>query len=346
MIHKPQKNTRQLRHRQAATAKQLLRRKRPLHRKVLLHPITIFALLCVGVLLAGTTWHSLAATYTIRAKVPAPLLTDPAVITSPADGITVKSAPITVSGTCPADSYVTLTRNNLFSGVDTCDNSTLTFSITTDLFAGANQLVAQDYNLSDDAGPASPGITVTYNPPSPPPSSGGGVTETTQPESNTVSLSGGNPLIPAASFQYQAFQAGQDFQWNISISGGTAPYKVKAAWGDGTTTNYKVSKPQTFTISHTYANSGKYTILVDITDVKGAKTEIQLVAIIKGKSLPAATASGSTGGPSRSSYAPWLWLAVPAYSVVALMAVSFWLGEREELRHLAKGRRRTTSRPA
>ena len=347
MQNKKREQANVLKRRRQVVARKALRSKRPLHRKVLLHPVSLFALLCTGVILADTTWHSLAATIYVHAKVSAPFLTQPAVITNPADGAVFTSIPITVTGTCPANSYVKLFRNNTFSGVDTCSNSS--FSIATDLFPGANQLRAQDYNTTDDAGPSSSGVTVTYNLPAPlPPPKGNPVS--TAPVTNNTAGSGSiaGPLLLTAAFRYQVFHAGQAFQWDLGISGGTPPYTIKKIWGDGSSSSGPVGNVPELTINHRYSAAGRYVILLEATDASGSRATLQLMAIIDdGTAPPGAAAVGGFSSNSGPLSSQWLWVLVPAYSIVVLMAASFYLGEREEWRKLKQPvRRRHATRTA
>jgi len=129
---------------------------------IALHPMSILMLLCTGVLLAACTWSALAATTTIHAVVPAPPLTAPAVITTPISGAQTAVQSLTVQGTCPDSSYVTLSDNGILAGVITCSSGT--FSISLDLSPGSNELQAQDYNITNDAGPVSSPVVVTYTP--------------------------------------------------------------------------------------------------------------------------------------------------------------------------------------
>jgi hypothetical protein len=122
--------------------------------------MSVLLLLCVGVLLIGMTLHSFADSYTVNAVVPAPLPTSPAVITSPVDQSHFTSTPITISGTCPQNTYVDLLDNNIFSGSAICNSNQTTFEINTNIFLGSNSLVAQDYNITNQPGPTSAPITV------------------------------------------------------------------------------------------------------------------------------------------------------------------------------------------
>jgi hypothetical protein len=315
----------------AAATRRALKRKRPLHKRLLLHPVSVFGLLCVGVFLTGITWHSLALSYTVTATVPAPPLTEPAIITSPEANAVLHSTPISVSGSCPANSYVTLTRNGLFSGVSICTGGS--FSISTDLFAGLNQLQAQDYNITNQAGPTAPSIDVSYNPPSTP-------ATTSHPVASSHPVS---PLILDAAFTYQVFKVGQNFQWTIDISGGVTPHNATVTWGDGSVSDIDIGNASSFTISHTYFAPLTPAIKVTVYDSHGDKTTLQLATIITSTTnLNGVT--GSTANPPNSSLSllgiqQWLWLVWPVYGTIVLMAISFWLGEYQEYSKLLLGGR-------
>lgn len=107
---------------QKAAIRRKIRQNRPIHKRILLHPLTILVLLCITVFVGSLTYKSLADSYDVTAEVVAPILTQGAVITSPTDGQTLNTSPITVSGTCPNYAYVTLNDNNLFSGSAVCVN--------------------------------------------------------------------------------------------------------------------------------------------------------------------------------------------------------------------------------
>lgn len=126
-------------------------------------------LLCVGVLLVGLTLRGSADSYQVTAEVLAPLPTMPATITSPADQTHFTSEPISVTGTCPENTYVNLYRNNVFSGTAICGSGQTSFQIDTDLFPGSNVLTAQVFNITDQAGPTSSSVTVWYDNPVEPP---------------------------------------------------------------------------------------------------------------------------------------------------------------------------------
>lgn len=142
---------------------------RPLHKRVLLHPISAFLLLCVGVLVAGSTFRSQAVSYDVTATVAAPSLTSPAVISNPANQQHVTEEVVPVSGTCPNSSYVKLYRNGEFAGTAICEGGG--FNIQTTLSLGANELQARVFNFTDNEGPVSGVVTVYYDLPVAPPAS-------------------------------------------------------------------------------------------------------------------------------------------------------------------------------
>lgn len=146
-------------------------------------------LMCVGVLLSAFTLNALADTVSIAAVVPAPPLTQGAVINSPSDGSQTSTEATTVAGSCPANSYVDLTDNASFVGSYDCEEGG--FTVVLDLSVGSNELQAQDYNITNTAGPTTPTVTVTYTPTLTTSPSGGGT-------STTLPSSAANSPVPTA----------------------------------------------------------------------------------------------------------------------------------------------------
>lgn len=330
---------RNARRRQRAVLRQFVRKRRPVHKRVLLHPASAMALLVAGVLIGGWTFRVAADSYTITAKNPAPLLTDGAIITEPSDGAIFKTTPITVSGSCPNDSYVELMRNGIASGTAGCISNT--FTIDTTLSEGLNSLQAQDYNITDDPGPATPAITVTYIPPSPPPS-----TTPTSPSSQSPppSASSSQPLalVLQSDYQFRAFSVGSTVTWQLKASGGTLPYDIRVLWDSHTVSSWVVNA-HTFAVSHTYTAAGFYAVKVYITDAAGMKTMLQLFVLIKQPGAIGVLQTAPTQPPTwwnelvsalLSGTNRWLLVAWPAYMTVVLMAISYWLGERQIMEHI------------
>lgn len=139
-----------------------VRKKRAIHVHIALHPMSILALLCMGVLLVSFTMNALADSYTVTAIIPAPPLASPATVTSLPNNVETGSQTIAVTGACPANSYVDLLDNGRFTGEAMCTSGA--FRIGLVLVPGVNRLQVQDYNITNDPGPTSGIITITYVP--------------------------------------------------------------------------------------------------------------------------------------------------------------------------------------
>jgi hypothetical protein len=153
-VHRKKQEAKVLAHRKA------VRGSLPRHKHWALQPASLLVVLCVGVLLIACTLNALADTYTVTAVVPAAPLTVPAIITAPNNGTQTSTQTLAVQGTCPNGSYVTVTDNGIMSGVASCSSGR--FIIDLDLSPGSNELQAQDYNITNAAGPISNPISVTY----------------------------------------------------------------------------------------------------------------------------------------------------------------------------------------
>jgi hypothetical protein len=301
------------------------------------YPILAMIVLCVGVLLAGMSQFASAATsgtgdYVVDASVPGPPPTVAATIDNITDGAHFTSQPQTVSGSCPLNSYVKLYRNGFFSGVSECDASGQ-WTLTTALFAGANQLAAKDYSYTDQAGPTQTPITVYYDAPANTSGSGsdsgsgqnqtttnsnGSETVTSNPSTNASSTSGmgavtsttngsvtavGEPLVIKTDFSYQGVFVGNALSWQIDVEGGQTPYGINIDWGDGTQQVLSRALSGLFTISHTYTRPGgyhgSYPVKISVGDAAGTQSFLQLLAIVNDH--PSGGGNGFFGSSSGGS---------------------------------------------
>jgi hypothetical protein len=87
-----------------------------------------------------------------------------------------------------------------------------------------------------------------------------------------------------------------------------------------------------------------YHITLRVTDALGNTTLLQLIAVVNGKTPMAGVISSGGGTGLLTTVKNWLWLAWPAYGIFVLMVLSFWLGEREELRVLLRAQPRISHR--
>jgi hypothetical protein len=282
----------------------------------------------MGVLLVGWTFRAGADDIVVTAEVHAPLPSGPAVIEVPTDGAHFSAVPITVSGSCPADgtgAYIKLYRNNAFSGTAICNVSNH-FELQSDLFPGANKLMAKIFNKTDDPGPDSNTPIVYYDVPIQP----------TQPSQPGLPVAQA-PFLITTNFHYVGYHVGQSVKWELVITGGNAPYALNVDWGDGTNSVLSRKAPGTFTVEHRYSQEGNadmssYKIKIKGSDADGRQAFLQLFAVVN-------PGRGSLVGPIQLPPNNWLWVAWPAYLVILLMATSYWLGEREELLNLRRAGR-------
>jgi hypothetical protein len=324
--------------------KQQIRQSRPVHKKVLLHPVAIMVLLCTVVLVANWTYTALADT-TISSQIFAPAITRSAVIRSPSNNTTLTTQnPVVVSGTCPDQSYVALNVNDTFTGVDLCNSGN--FSVQTSLFSGSNTLSVQAYNVSDQAGPMSSTVMVNLKTPYATSALTPSQTGTSIAPSSAVTTA--PPLLLTSNFEWKTFQAGTTFAWDMDVEGGVPPYTVHVDWGDNQSSTYVFPVDPTFTISHVYAHSGYFAINASSVDARSSHHIMQLAALISSKHGTSTFFGAQPTGPSTgsgttttakvvsvskrlvSSSRVWLWIAWPSLGVVALMMFSFWLGEIQD----------------
>jgi hypothetical protein len=329
------------------TIKRRIRRARPLHKKIFLHPLAVFLILCAGVVLLGTSLGASATDISVVATVAAPLPSAPARVhivspisepwlqqtvaqgNSPKTAIFTNTKTVTLTGDCPADTHIQFYRNGLFAGVTSCIGDP-TFSITIDLVPGLNIIKAKVFNITNDEGPVSDPIYLNYQlPPS------------QAPVINT-------PFLNLSSdFSYLGFLVGRQASWNVIVNGGTPPFHVSVDWGDGNSYSYAEPNNGTVDIRHTYKKASGpdgYEIVVRVTDSKGQKATLNLLTIISNPNtsqahkIALANAALHPGFFARLKR--WLWLAWPAYIIVLLMLISFWLGEREEYYRIVRKFRR------
>jgi hypothetical protein len=299
------------------------------------YPLILFMLLCSGVYLAANTLRSAADDIHVSAKVSGPAVIAPAGISSPVDGQHFSAVPVPVSGSCPLNAaYVEIFSNGVMKGAAICDGDS-NFNLSVNLFAGSNNLTAHVFNITDDEGPVSAGVTVYYDVPAPPAQTGG------QPASTPASTpAAASPLQLYTEFVYKGYYVGEEVQWPFRISGGSSPYTITIDWGDGVTSKQVQKTAGDFDITHIYERSGgekgAFTIKVSATDSGGFSDSQQFFVIVLGRQGAVTSGNIFSKPPPNLGNSGWLWIAWPAYLVVLIMTFSFWLGEREELLLLKK----------
>jgi hypothetical protein len=296
------------------------------------YPLVALLLLMVGVLLTHLTLRVRAADVVVTAAANGPLPPSAAVITNPKNGDHFSTIPIPVSGTCPSPYLVKLYRNQVFSGSTQCNNDG-TFLIFTDLFPGKNELEARIFNAADQEGPRSGIVTVYYDVPTQP---GQPLTPSTPdgPRETTSTLI--QPFFITTDIFFKAIYEKEEIEWRFDIVGGTGPYYVTVAWGDGSTTTLQNLRKNDFTVSHVYNRGPEqreyYPVAISASDANGRKATLQVFTILNNRLIPGLGGAGSDDEPTVSDdLLKRILMAWPAYGVTLLMAASFWLGERRGL---------------
>jgi hypothetical protein len=243
--------------------------------------------------------YGLAATKTQEAPTQAPT------ITTPGNGSSFNTSPITVSGICPNDLLVQVYNNGVLAGSVMCTNGS--FSLQVSLFAGLNELSAIGYDSLEQAGPTSNTVTVNYT---------------------DTSFSAFGQLITLTS-QYgrRSAPVNNELTWPLQLTGGNGPYAFSIDWGDGGESQL-MSSPVAgaITIAHTYKNAGIYQVNIRVTDVNGVSAFLQVIAVASGKVEEGAATTGDIQ-PTVTTNVLW-W---PAAICIALLIPTFWLGRRSQL---------------
>ncbi len=233
-----------------------------------------------------------------------------ATITTPGNGASFASSPITVTGICPTGLLVQVYDNGVMVGALMCTGGS--FSIQVSLFPGANELTAIVYDDLDQPGPTSAAVTVNY--------------------ADTHFVAFSQQVTLTSSYGRRSAPAGSTLTWPLQLSGGTGPYAMSIDWGDG---SKPVLKSQALaglvSIDHAYAKAGIYQVNITVTDANGVVAFLQLVAIASGKidTTTPATNSGTTA-PAKTAAVPVMYWAVYAGLFVLLLPV-YWLGRRSML---------------
>lgn len=245
----------------------------------------LFLLLSLlGTTLISTTQTALADDLVVTAKVPADPPTVPAIITQPPDGTIVHVPNITVSGSCEAVDPVTIIQiysGTHFLGSTTCSGDD-NFTIIVTLRPGLNPLKARSSSITEDFGPDSSIVNVTYQPlgeegnPVPAPVVG----------PNNPSLPG-TPGIPAITVPLEIrsqpvfiqFSQQKDAVWHGSVWGGAQPYNLTMDWGDGQQKRREGLGSEKVTFTHRYEQMQTYFVKITAADTSGQTVTQQIAAV-------------------------------------------------------------------
>jgi hypothetical protein len=231
--------------------------------------------------------------------------TQGATITTPGNGASFSTSPITVNGICPTDLLVQVYNNSVMVGSVMCVGGS--FSLQVSLFSGTNELSAIVYDSLEQAGPVSNTVTVNYT--------------------NTNFSAFGSLITLTSSYGRRSAAAGTELTWPLQLSGGTGPYAFSIDWGDGAATELKSqSLSGVVSLAHTFKRAGIYQTNVKVTDVNGVSAFLQVIAVSNGK-VDAAT--GTTDEMANKPTTTVMW--IPAAVAVVLLLPAFWLGRQSQI---------------
>lgn len=246
--------------------------------------------------------------------------TEAATIRTPTDGQRFSETPVTIAGTCPAETLVELFKNDIFAGSTVCTAGG-TYSLAIDLMNGQNILIARVYDALNQAGPDSNPITLFYDglPP--------------QADALNSLEFGGNQLLLNTDAVFRGIFPRKELAVPIDILGGTPPYAVNVQWGDSTNKVIPRNDNVTFNATHVYAKPGIYQVSLQASDATGRVAFLTVAAIVNGQ--PPVGIATTTNKPNNVIGAQLLAL-WPLYAIAVTSVVSFWIGERREKQILIK----------
>ena len=285
-------------------------KKRLLHR--ILHSFLLMCMLSVTsvspVYAVGSPEPQQSGTTGMQGTIPSPPPKTAATISSPVSGRVFTSIPITITGLCTTGLLVKVFSNNIFIGSVMCERGS--YSITTDLFSGQNELIARVYDALDQTGPDSSKVVVTFQ--------------------DSTFAAFGQRVSLTSNVAKAGAPVGSPLVWSIILSGGSGPYAISVDWGDGSATDLKsLTFAGPFNIQHTYNTAGIYRVVVKATDKGGTSAYLQLVGMGNG---PVTQKNGTTGTDDKSigdTKLVYIWW--PVLLLIPFAVVAFVIGRKFEL---------------
>lgn len=261
-----------------------------------------------GAINAISTPNPKPGSYGVEATKKQPAPTQAATITTPGNGASFSTSPITVNGICPNGLLVEVYNNGVMAGAVMCEGGSFTMQVS--LFAGVNELSAIVYDELGQAGPVSNIVTINYT--------------------DTSFTAFGALITLTSSYARRSAPATSELGWPLQLSGGTGPYAFNIDWGDGSKPTLK-SQPfaGVVAIAHTYKKAGVYPVNITVTDVNGVSAFLQLVAVSSGKVDTPVSAEAKRQETSTTKI---LW--IPAAVCLILLVPAYWLGRQSQLTSL------------
>ena len=230
-----------------------------------------------------------------------------ATITTPANGASFSTSPITVNGLCPQGLLVQVYNNGVMVGSVMCENGS--FSVEVSLFAGTNELKAIVYDDLEQAGPGSNVATVNY--------------------ADTNFTRFGELITLTSSYGRRSAANNTQLEWPLQLSGGTGPYAFSIDWGDGGELQLlSQSLSGLVNVAHIYKKAGIYQVNVKVTDTNGVSAFLQVIAVSSGEADQTA-ATAEDDGAAKQGKPVVLW--VPTVVLLLLLLPTYWLGRRSQM---------------
>lgn len=277
--------------------------KRLHHRHTSYRGLAIILLLSGGFIIGlNNLAHVTADSLYVSATNPAPIPSQPAIITGPPAG-KVSQPQTDISGYCPRTNprvIIEILLDSVSVGSTTC-TSTNSFSLPVTVSSGQHTAIARIHTITNGLGTDSKPFTLnatyaTFQPTNV--AAKKPTTKSVPPVQSSLNIVAVNPFI--------VFGPGQDAVWQGTISGGKLPYSIVVNWGDNNTVTIaaKTEAPQSFT--HQYKAMHSYDITMQVTDASGAQLIRHFSAVTPYIASPSAPTSakasgGSSSGDSNSS---------------------------------------------
>ena len=243
----------------------------------------------------------------LEGRISAPPPTQAATITTPHNGQSFTSSPITVAGLCKTGLLVKIFDNNVFVGSVLCQGGS--YNLKVSLFSGKNDLVARVYDDLDQQGPDSNMVSVTFV--------------------DAKYAQFGTSLTLTSNFARRGANPGDTLTWPIVLSGGNGPYALSVDWGDNSGSDLQsVQFAGNITLKHVYTQAGVYQVIIKATDKNGQTAYLQVVAVANGEVAAGSSKSSGKSSGTATKISPEWYLFI---LVLPLLVIAFWLGSRNEL---------------
>lgn len=300
--------------------------------------------LCFGMLTSPI--RASAVDYDVTATVPFSPPTIAAAFDASLSGKTVTTDTTSVFGSCQFMSPTTIVSiwrdGNLIGSVNCSSGGA--FQLNIGLNLGSNTLIARTSSLSNNYGPDSSSIVMTYTIPSSPgnpnqPTPTPTPTPTPSPPSSLApgpqSSSPASDLTITTPTPFVLLDDRKEAAIQIVIKGGKGPYNVSINWGDGTTESSVIADLGTFSFKHAYEAEGVYKVVATVMDVLGASEVYQFV--VSATSLPGlSNLVTSSAGQTDTTLRLYMYVIglIFLLFLIIIILTSFWLGRRYEYHEL------------